>query len=209
MEGKRKLEAMLMHFMGGRVAEELKFGDVTSGAAGDLKEATRIARMMICNWGMSSIMGPQAYGANEEHLFLGREVTRSQDFSDETAHKIDEEVNTLLRRSHQQATALLTQHRDSLELVAQALLDRETLDGFEVEEMIEHGRVLTIEERAEASGIKVEPEIVVEPEIASTPAASTQTGPKLPDVPPGISGPLPSPSASSVRATIDDAPSTC
>ena len=209
MEGKRKLEAMLMHFMGGRVAEELTFGDVTSGAAGDLKEATRIARMMICNWGMSSIMGPQAYGANEEHLFLGREVTRSQDFSDETAHKIDEEVNALLRRSHQQATALLTQHRDSLELVAQALLERETLDGFEVEEMIEHGRVLTIEERAEASGIKVEPEIVVEPEIAPAPAASTQTGPKLPDVSPGISGPLPSPSASSVRATIDDAPSTC
>lgn len=200
MEGQKKLEAMLTHYMGGRVAEEIIFGDVTSGAAGDLKEATRIARMMICSWGMSDEMGPQAYGANEEHLFLGREVTRSQDFSDETARRIDDEVNALLRRSYQEATDLLTKHRDSLELIAETLLERETLDGFEVEEMIEHGRILSDEERGKDSD--AEPETADEAE--TTVDSSAAESPSIREIPPGMPDPLPSPSTSSVRARVDD-----
>jgi len=147
MEGKVKLEGILTGLMGGRVAEEIVFGDVTSGAASDLKEATRVARMMVCNWGMSEALGPQTFGQNEELMFLGREVSRTQDYSEETARKIDTEVSSLLARSHKRATDILTERRDRLDMIAGALLERETLEGRDVEEMVEHGRILSEEER--------------------------------------------------------------
>jgi cell division protease FtsH len=136
LDGRRKLMSMLTLFMGGRVAEELVIGDITSGAASDLKEATRIARLMVCSWGMSDLLGPQTFGANEELLFFGREVSRSQDYSEETARKIDSEVNRLLSESHEKAKQLIMQHRDALETLALALLERETLDGEEARAML-------------------------------------------------------------------------
>ena len=200
MEGLVKLKGMLTSMMGGRVAEELVLGDVTSGAAGDLKEASRIARMMICSWGMSEKMGPQAFGVNEEHLFLGREITRSQGHSDETARKIDEEVTTLLRTSYQRATDLLTEHRDKLEMVANLLLERETLDGIDVDEIIEHGRILSAEERTPPSE---EPE----PAAAPPPAEPVEQD-TVQDIPPPLPNPLPAPGVSTaINATIDDRPS--
>jgi cell division protease FtsH len=127
--------SMLTLFMGGRVAEELVIGDITSGAASDLKEATRIARLMVCSWGMSEL-GPQTFGANEELLFFGREVSRSQDYSEETARRIDSEVSRLLRESHAAAKGLISSHREALDTLAKALLERETLDGEEARAML-------------------------------------------------------------------------
>jgi cell division protease FtsH len=148
METRTKLCGILATLMGGRVAEELVFGDITSGARGDLKQATRLARLMVCDWGMSRDLGPQTFGAHEELMFLGREVSRSQDFSEDTARRIDAEVNRLLRESHDRAKAILQEYRGRLDLVAKLLLEKETLDGREFEELVRHGRILSDAERA-------------------------------------------------------------
>jgi cell division protease FtsH len=134
--------------MGGRVAEELVFDEMTSGASSDLKHATRLARLMVCDWGMSEELGPQTFGSHDELMFLGRELTRSQDFSEDTARRIDGEVSRLLRESYERAKDILTQHRDKLELIAHVLIEHETLDGQEFEELFKHGRILTEAERA-------------------------------------------------------------
>ncbi len=149
-QGQARLRGMLAGLMGGRAAEELVFNDVTTGASNDLKEATRLARLMICNWGMSARLGPQTFGAQEELMFLGREVARNQDFSEDTARRIDEEVNALLRDALATARNILETHRAKLDLIAELLLERETLDGRDIEEIAKHGRLLSDEERAEA-----------------------------------------------------------
>ena len=149
-ESRRKLISMLTGLMGGRAAEEIVFGDITTGAHNDLKQATRIARMMVCEWGMSPALGAQTFGEREELLFLGREVSRSQDFSEETARRIDEEVSRILRECHDKAVDLLNRYRERLDQVAQLLLERETLDGRDVAEIVKHGRILSEVERAEA-----------------------------------------------------------
>ena len=148
-ESRNKLLAMLISFMGGRAAEELVFGDITTGAQSDLKQATTLARSMVCDWGMSSLMGPQSLGNREEHFFLGREITRNNDYSEETARKIDSEVGRLLKEAYDQAMEYLETHRDRLDLIAQLLLDRETLDGEEVMEIIRHGRLPSESERGD------------------------------------------------------------
>ncbi len=148
MEGRSKLLGMLTTLMGGRVAEELVFTDVTSGASSDLKQATRLARLMVCDWGMSPELGPQTFGNHEEMMFMGRDISKSQDFSDDTARRIDAEVSRLLRESHQQAKDILMKYRDSLDVVAKTLVERETLDGRDVDELVKHGRLLSEEERA-------------------------------------------------------------
>lgn len=149
-QSQTKLRGMLSSLMGGRAAEELVFDDITTGASNDLKEATRLARLMVCNWGMSAQLGPQTFGAQEELMFLGREVARNQDFSEDTARRIDEEVNALLREAFTSARNILETNRDKLDLIANLLLERETLDGRDIEEIAIHGRLLTEEERAEA-----------------------------------------------------------
>jgi len=141
-ESKNRLMAMLVTFMGGRAAEELVFSDITTGAQNDLKQATAIARSMVCEWGMSALMGPQSFGNREEHLFLGREITKNNDYSEETARKIDSEVGRLLKDAYDRAMQYLKTNRDKLDTIAQELLDRETLDGDEVMEIIEHGRLM-------------------------------------------------------------------
>jgi cell division protease FtsH len=148
MEGRTKLLGTLSTLMGGRVAEKLVFGDITWGARSDLKEATRLARLMVCDWGMSDAMGPQTFGDNEELLFLGREISRHRDYSEQTAQRIDAEVAVILRGSYVRAEEIVSKFRDRLDLLANMLLDRETLDGRDVEELVAHGRVLNETERA-------------------------------------------------------------
>ncbi|MBI2441703.1 MAG: ATP-dependent zinc metalloprotease FtsH [Lentisphaerae bacterium] len=145
-----KLKSTLCGLMGGRAAEVLVFNDITTGAGNDLKQATQLARLMVCNWGMSAALGPQTFGVQEELLFLGREVVRSQDFSEETSRRIDVEVAALLKEAYQRALSLLQQNRDKLDLIAHILLERETLDGRDIEEIAKHGRLLTDAERAAA-----------------------------------------------------------
>ena len=171
MEGKVKLLGILCGLMGGRVAEKIVFGDVTSGAASDLKEATRLARLMVCSWGMSEELGAQTFGQNQELMFLGREVQRSQDYSESTAKRIDSEVSRLIDNAFSRACDILTAQREKLNMIAELLIERETLDGRDVEEMMEHNRVLSEEERAEVDRRK-EAE-----EAASRPAALPETGP--------------------------------
>ena len=165
-QGKRKLQGMLTGLMGGRAAEELACRDITTGAQNDLKQATRIAHLMVCEWVMSNTLGPQSFGNREEVLFLGREVSRNQDYSEATAQKIDQEVNRMLTESYQQALDILRTHRDKLELITKLLIERETLDGREVEELIKHGRLLSDAERGGGdSGATPTPVAVVEPPV--------------------------------------------
>jgi cell division protease FtsH len=122
--------------LGGRVAEQLVFGEVSSGAEEDLKQATRLARHMVTHWGMSEKLGPVAFRRGEEHIFLGREMTQQRDFSEHTAQIIDDEISNLLKHIEQDITALLEQHRAQLESLASALLEKETLEAEEIQEIL-------------------------------------------------------------------------
>ncbi len=127
--------------MGGRVAEEIVFGDVTNGASHDISTATQIARKMVCEWGMSEKMGMVAYGEHNEHVFLGRDIAQPRGYSEATAQEIDTEVRRLCDEAYASATRLLTEHRQHLETIAQALLEFETLDGTQVRDIIQHGEM--------------------------------------------------------------------
>jgi cell division protease FtsH len=123
--------------LAGRVAEQVVFGEVSSGAENDLKQATRLARRMVSQWGMSEKLGPAAFPRGEEHPFLGREIAQPNDFSEQTAQLIDEEVRALTRQCEQSVRELLEQHRAQLETLAQALLERESLSADEVAALLE------------------------------------------------------------------------
>jgi cell division protease FtsH len=138
---KNELLDSLVVSMGGRVAEEIVFGDVTNGARGDIKMATAMARRMVCEWGMSEKMGMVEYGEHEDYVFLGRDISRSRDYSEATAEEIDREVRKLLDDAYGRAKDLLVQHRAKLEIIAKALLEYETLDGAQIRDIIEHGRM--------------------------------------------------------------------
>ncbi len=137
----RKSELLddLIVAMGGRVAEEIQFNDVTNGASGDIRMASRIARSMVCSWGMSTKLGMVEYGENESTAFMGR---GSSNYSPDTAQKIDEEVKRLIDESYAQAKELLLKHKDKLDAIAQALLEYETLDGVHIKEIMAHGRLI-------------------------------------------------------------------
>src|SRR5256886_2686027 len=139
---KNELLASLAVKMGGRVAEEIVFGDVTTGARGDIKTATAIARRMVCEWGMSEKMGMVEYGEHEDYVFLGRDISRARDYSEATAEEIDHEVRRLLDDAYQTAKDALLAHRDKLDVIAKALLEFETLDGLQIKEIIKHGRLI-------------------------------------------------------------------
>jgi len=125
--------------MGGRVAEMIVFGHLNSGAANDLEQATNIARHMVREWGMSERIGPMAWGS-QQHVFLGEDLMSSgREYSDQTARILDEEISTMLHFQQERARELLMKHRVGLDLVAQALLDRETIDGPEVASLVQQG----------------------------------------------------------------------
>src|SRR5207344_2789408 len=139
---KNELLASLAVSMGGRVAEEIIFGDITNGARGDIRGATAIARRMVCEWGMSEKMGMVEYGEHEDYVFLGRDISRARDYSEATAEQIDGEVRKLIDDAYQTAKSTLIAHRQSLEVIAKALLEFETLDGVQIKEIMEHGRLI-------------------------------------------------------------------
>ncbi len=123
--------------MGGRCAEEICLGEMTTGAGNDIERATEMARKMVCEWGMSEKMGPLTYGAKEEQVFLGRDFSSQKNFSDQTAKLIDQEVKTLVVGGYTRATELLKQNRDKLEEMAQALLEHETLDAKDIQNILD------------------------------------------------------------------------
>ena len=130
------LEAMLAVLMGGRSAEEIFLGHITTGAGNDIERATDIARNMVCEWGMSEL-GPLSYGKKEEAIFLGREIAQHRDYSEDTAIQIDKEVKRIVNGGYENAKNLLSNNRDTLERIAQALLEREVIDANEVKLLIE------------------------------------------------------------------------
>ncbi|HEV8541296.1 MAG TPA: ATP-dependent zinc metalloprotease FtsH [Verrucomicrobiae bacterium] len=126
--------------MAGRIAEERYTQDISTGAAGDIQQATQLARAMVCQFGMSDKLGMIQYGDNNEYVFLGREMIRSKDYSEKIAEDIDAEVKKIIDEGYQRATNLIETHRDKLEMLAQKLLEYETLDGAQVEEIVRFGR---------------------------------------------------------------------
>jgi cell division protease FtsH len=130
------LEARLPVMMGGRVAEEIVFGDITTGAHDDLQKATGLARSMVCNYGMSEKLGPIIFGKENSMVFLGRDLGEGHDYSDETARLIDSEIKSLLIGAYEKAKKILTEQRDKLDLLTQKLLERETLEGAEVRSLL-------------------------------------------------------------------------
>jgi cell division protease FtsH len=139
---KNELLDRLVVIMGGRVAEELIFGDVTNGATGDIRMATGIARKMVCEWGMSERLGMVEYGEHEDYVFLGRDIARSRAYSEATAQEIDREVKRLCDDSYQRALKVLTQRKETLVTIAKALLEYETLDATQIREIINNGRLI-------------------------------------------------------------------
>jgi cell division protease FtsH len=137
---KRRMLNQLATMMGGRIAEEIALGDVTSGASGDIKQATKLARHMVCDWGMS-VLGPIALGDNQDTVFLGREISRTQNYSEETAQRIDSEIRRIVDEQYQRATDVINEHRTALDKLADSLLEFETLDGKHVHEIIDHGEI--------------------------------------------------------------------
>ncbi|MBL8298564.1 MAG: ATP-dependent zinc metalloprotease FtsH [Rhodanobacteraceae bacterium] len=133
------IHSNLCSLYGGRVAEELIFGadKVTTGASNDIKRATEMARNMVTKWGLSDELGPIAYGEQEDEVFLGRSVTQHKNVSDETARRIDEVVRSILDRAYVQATQILTDNRDKLDLMAKALLLYETIDAVQIDAIME------------------------------------------------------------------------
>jgi cell division protease FtsH len=133
-----QMTSRLAIMMGGRVAEEIVFGrdKVTSGAASDIEQATRLARMMVTRWGLSEELGTVAYGENQEEVFLGHSVSRQQNVSEQTAQKIDAEIRRLVESGLSEARRILTDHRDELETLAQGLLEYETLTGEEIRNLL-------------------------------------------------------------------------
>jgi cell division protease FtsH len=125
--------------MGGRIAEELVSGDVSSGAAGDIQQATSVVRAMVCQWGMSERLGMVQYGNENDHLFLGRDMVQRKDYSEFTAQEIDTEVKRIINEAYDRAKGLIISHRDKLEIIAGALLEYESLDGDQVKDIVKTG----------------------------------------------------------------------
>jgi len=132
---KRYLEARLAVMMGGRIAEEIFLGEITTGAGNDIERATAMARKMVCEWGMSEL-GPATFGKKEEAIFLGREFAQHQDYSEATAVEIDREVRKILDKAYKHAGDVIGGNKSSLDKIARKLLEKETLEGWEVNQIL-------------------------------------------------------------------------
>jgi cell division protease FtsH len=132
---KEELEAMIANSMGGRIAEELFIGRVTTGASNDIEKATELARAMVCQYGMSDL-GPLAFGKKEEQIFLGREIAQHRDFSEDTAIKIDREVKKIVSEQYARATKILEENREAMDRLVEALLEHESLDSAQMRRVI-------------------------------------------------------------------------
>ncbi len=133
---KDQLESELSVAFGGRVAEELVFNRISTGAANDIKQATEMAQKMIRSWGMSETLGPLSYAKGEEQIFLGREIAHNRDYSEDTARKIDEEISNLVNRSYAKSKNVLEENMDILHRLADLLLEKETVLGEELDDLI-------------------------------------------------------------------------
>ena len=139
---KRRVINQICCAMGGRAAEEIEIGDITSGAAGDIRMATNIARSMVCDWGMSDL-GMISFGDKQDQVFLGKELSRAQNYSEETAQKIDIAIKTIIDDQYTRAKQILEDKIEALHASAEALLEHETIEGKHIHEILEHGKILS------------------------------------------------------------------
>ena len=140
-QSQKRLEADLVAFMGGRAAEELIFGDITTGAHNDIERSTAIARAMVCEYGMSKKVGPQNLSSNREPIFMGQGMTGAQEHSEKTANLIDEEVQRILNEAYETCMNLLVEHKESLVNLSEILIEKEVLDAEEVISILETGQL--------------------------------------------------------------------
>jgi len=134
---KSKFLDELAGLLGGRAAEEIVFGDITTGAANDLEQATKLARAMVTRYGMSEKLGPMTFGEKQELVFLGKEIGEQREYSEKVAQEIDEEVRRIIREAYERAKEILTKNREKLDRLAQALMEKETLEGDELKAYLE------------------------------------------------------------------------
>src|SRR5436309_12528209 len=133
---KEQLEARIAVCMGGRIAEDVTFGQISTGAQNDIEQATEMARKMVCEWGMSEALGPLTYGKKEEQIFLGKEFNRHQDYSEATALKIDAEIKRIVSEQYVRANGVITEKRDFLVRIAEALLEHEVLEAEQLKQLL-------------------------------------------------------------------------
>ena len=188
---KRYLDAMLAVLMGGRIAEEIFVGEITTGAGNDIERATGMARRMVCEWGMSDL-GPATYGKKEEAIFLGREFAQHQDYSEATAVEIDKEVRRILDKAHITAKEIITNNKSALDRIARKLLERETLEGWEVNDIlreetgVDYLKMKEYDPEESSPGEKMT--------IAPGSGPSTDVPTPVPPAPPATPTPTPTPS---------------
>ena len=139
---KRRVLNQICCAMGGRAAEEIEIGDITSGAAGDIRMATNIARSMVCDWGMSDL-GMISFGDKQDQVFLGKELSRAQNYSEETAQKIDIAIKTIIDDQYSRARKILEDNIDALHTSAEALLEHETIEGKHIHEILDEGKIIS------------------------------------------------------------------
>ncbi|MDF7826299.1 ATP-dependent zinc metalloprotease FtsH [Pontiellaceae bacterium B12227] len=165
-QSQKRIEADLVSFMGGRAAEELIFGDVTTGAHNDIERSTAIARAMVCEYGMSKVLGPQNLGNRNQPVFLGQGINGSHEHSEETAQKIDQEVQRILTDAYTRCMKILTDNKDQLVALSELLIEREVLDFSEVDSIMKTGKLPETSEAEEEAPAKEE-ETAAEPEARS------------------------------------------
>ncbi|MCL2149475.1 MAG: ATP-dependent zinc metalloprotease FtsH [Dehalococcoidia bacterium] len=180
------LKDELAMFLGGRSAEELVFGEISTGASSDIKQATDYAKRMVVSWGMSKELGPRTFGQKEEMVFLGREISEQRDYGEAVADQIDAEVNRIIQEAYQTAIGLLTENRAKLEQLAQALLSRETLEGDELDKVFDEPPPAMTPEDTMASPSSV----AVQTEHKAR--TKRRAVPSLPDIAPPRQAPQPS-----------------
>ena len=184
MRRKQAIDTIIMT-MGGRIAEEYVTDDISSGAAMDIQQATQLAKAMVMHWGMSEKLGNVLYGEAQEYVFLGRDMMRTKDYSEATAQDIDAEVKRIVDGAFQTAKKMIEDNRDKLEMVANSLLEYETLDGAQVEDIVRTGTFTP----------------PPKPPVNTTPMMGAPAGTPLPENPPkpvppklpGLGAPAPAP----------------
>jgi cell division protease FtsH len=188
------LQDQIAILLGGRIAEYLTIGSITTGAGNDLERATEMARRMVCEWGMSDSMGPLTFGKKEEQIFLGREIAQHQDYSEDTALKIDQEVKRIVTEAYDRAHTVLTEYKHRLSDMAEALLSRETLDAEQVR------RIVAGEPLDELPQVQTSPEPPAPPSRELKPKERPATA-IVPPIPPKFDGRSKSRSSNFARRT--------
>ena len=161
--------------LGGRVAEALVLKEISSGASNDLQRATQLARQMICEYGMSENIGPVTFGHRQDQVFLGRDIARDKDYSEEVAAEIDKEVRSFMEDAYAATEKLLSDNIDKLHVIAKALMEKETLEEEEINQLVQYGHILTAEEK-----LQLVQQSVVDEEATAAPVAEADAKAEAP-----------------------------